>query len=126
MKVFFLSVLLLFLYGSLSAQERHYSTTDKEAIKYYALANQNIDNHAYDEAIEQLLQAIEEDDKFIEAHLVLADVYRQKWKYKEAIDQYHKVLSLNPDFNKFVYFKLGDCDIHIAEYLDAEKNFENI
>ncbi|WP_426667159.1 OmpA family protein [Mucilaginibacter sp. McL0603] len=124
MKVFFLSVLLLFLYGSLSAQERHYSTTDQEAIKYYALANESIDNHAYDKAIELLLQAIDQDDKFIEAHLVLADVYRQKWKYKEAIDQYHKVLSLNPDFNRFVYFKLGDCDIHIAEYLDAEKNFE--
>lgn len=124
MKVFFLSVLLLLLYGSLSAQERRYSTTDEEAIKFYARANQSLDNHSYDEAIEQLLQAIEEDDKFIEAHLVLADVYRQKWKYKEAIEQYHKVLSLNPDFSRLVYFKLGDCNIHVAEYADAQKNFE--
>ncbi len=124
MKVFFLSVLLLFLYGSLSAQERRYSTTDEEAIKFYARANQSLDNHDYDEAIDQLLQAIGEDDKFIEAHLVLADVYRQKWKYKEAIQQYHKVLSLNPDFSRLVYFKLGDCDIHVAEYEDAQKNFE--
>ena len=39
MKVFFLSVLFLSLYISLSAQQRQYSTTNEQAIKYYALAS---------------------------------------------------------------------------------------
>jgi Tfp pilus assembly protein PilF len=75
MKVFFLLVLTLFSSVSLYAQ-RQYSTTDKEAIKQYALANENLDEHLYDDAILQLLKSIDADNKFIEAHYLLADVYR--------------------------------------------------
>jgi outer membrane protein OmpA-like peptidoglycan-associated protein len=124
MKVFFLSVLFLSLYVSSFAQERQYSTTNKEAIKYYALARQSLDDHLYDDAVAQLLKAIDEDGKFIEAHLQLADIYRQEWKYKEAAEQYRQAIKLNPDFNQFVYFKLGDCEIHQAQYTDADQHLE--
>ena len=76
MKVFFFSVFFLSVLHIYIAQERQYSTTNKQAIKHYALANQNLDEHMYDEAVVQLLKAIEEDPKFIEAHAQLADVYR--------------------------------------------------
>jgi outer membrane protein OmpA-like peptidoglycan-associated protein len=124
MKVFFLSVLFLSLYISSFAQERQYSTTNKEAIKYYALARQNLDDHLYDDAVAQLLKAIDEDAKFIEAHLQLADIYRQEWKYKEAAEQYRQAIKLNPDFNQFVYFKLADCEIHQAQYTEADQHLE--
>jgi outer membrane protein OmpA-like peptidoglycan-associated protein len=124
MKVFFLSVLFLLLCVSLSAQQRQYSTTDKQAIKYFALANQSLDDHLYDEAVEQLLKAIDEDKKFIEAHIQLADIYRQEWKYKEAVDQYRQAINLNPDFNEIVYFKLGDCELHLAQYTEADQHLE--
>lgn len=106
------------------AQQRQYTTTDKEAIKYFALANQSLDDHLYDEAVEQLLKAIDQDPKFIEAHLQLGDIYRQEWKYKDAIDQYRKGIILNPDFNEFVYYKLGDCEVHLAQYTEAEQHLE--
>jgi outer membrane protein OmpA-like peptidoglycan-associated protein len=124
MKVFFLSVLFFSLYISSFAQERQYSTTNKEAIKYYAIARQSLDDHLYDDAVAQLLKAIDEDGKFIEAHLQLADIYRQEWKYKEAAEQYRQAIKLNPDFNQFVYFKLGDCEIHQAQYADADQHLE--
>ncbi|MDB5143964.1 MAG: OmpA family protein [Mucilaginibacter sp.] len=124
MKVFFLSVLFFSLYISSFAQERQYSTTNKESIKYYALARQSLDDHLYDDAVAQLLKAIDEDGKFIEAHLQLADIYRQEWKYKEAAEQYRQAIKLNPDFNQFVYFKLGDCEIHQAQYADADQYLE--
>ena len=124
MKFFFLSVLFLFLYLPLSAQERQYSTTNEQAIKYYALSGQSLDEHMYDDAIAQLLKAIDEDHKFIEAHARLADVYRQRWGYKDAADQYRQVLKLNPDFNEFVYFKLADCEIHLGAYADSKQHLE--
>ncbi|MGZ3764210.1 MAG: OmpA family protein [Mucilaginibacter sp.] len=123
MKFFFFLVFLL-LSLSIYAQERQYSTTDKGAIKYFSLATQSLDDHMYDEAVANLLKAIDEDHKFIEAHVVLADVYRQEWRYKEAIDQYRLALNLNPDFNRSIYYKLGDCELHQAEYTEAQQHLE--
>lgn len=121
---FFFFLVLLFLSTFLYAQQREYSTTDKEAIKYFALANQSLDDHLYDEAIAQLQKAIDIDVKFIEAHAQLADIYRLKWQYKEAVDQYRRVIDLNPDFNRSIYYKLGDCEIHQSEYADAQQHLE--
>ena len=124
MKVFFLSVFFLSFYILVSAQERQYSTTNEQAIKHFAVANQNLDDHMYDEAVAELIKAIDEDSKFIEAHDQLADIYRKEWKYKEAIDQYRISLKLNPDFNESIYFKLGDSEIHLAAYSDAKQHLE--
>lgn len=124
MKFFFLSVLFLFLSVSLFAQQGQLSTSDKQAIKYFALANQSLDEHLYAEAITQLLKAIDEDGKFLEAHAQLADIYRLKWQYQEAVEQYRKVISISPDWNRGVYFKLGDSEIHLADYADAQVHLE--
>jgi outer membrane protein OmpA-like peptidoglycan-associated protein len=120
MKVFFISVLLFLSVSFVYAQQRPYSTTNNQAIKYFALANQSLDDRLYDEAIDNLKKAIDEDSKFIEAHALLADVYRGRWRYKEAVEQYRQVLGINPEFNRGVYYKLGDCEIHEAEYSDAQ------
>ena len=124
MKVFFLSVLLFLSASFIYAQQRPYSTTDNQAIKYFALANQSLDDRLYDEAIGNLQKAISEDSKFIEAHMLLADVFRGRWRYKEAIDQYKQVINLDPEFNRGAYYKLGDCEIHTGEYADAKIRLE--
>jgi outer membrane protein OmpA-like peptidoglycan-associated protein/Tol biopolymer transport system component len=124
MKVFFLSILFFLSVSVLSAQERQLSTTSKEAIKQYALANQSLDDRLYDDVIDHLQKAIKEDANFIEAHALLADVYRARWKYKDAIEQYRKVIAINPEFNRSIYYKLGDCEVHDAQYLQAQQHLE--
>lgn len=123
MKVIFLSVFLL-LFASLVYAQRQYSTTDKQAIQYFALANQSLDDHMYDEAIEHLQKAISEDAKFIEAHVLLADVLRGRWRYAEAADQFIKAIALDPEFSKGIYYKLGDCEVHNAQYAQAKIHLE--
>lgn len=124
MKVFFLSVLFVLPVFFTYAQERPYSTKDKEAIKYFALANQSLDDNLYDDAIEQLGKAIGADSKFIEAHAVLADVLRGRWRWAEAAKQYNEVIRLDPEFNRGVYYKVSDCEIHIAKYAEAKAHIE--
>jgi len=124
MKVFFLFVLFFLSASFIYAQQRPYSTTDKQAIKYFALANQSLDDRVYDEAIDNLQKAISEDSKFIEAHMLLGDVFRGRWRYKEAVEQYKQVINLDPEFNRGAYYKLGDCEIHTAEYADAKIRLE--
>src|ERR1700743_3212201 len=98
------------------AQERHYSTTDKEAIKYFAIANQSLDDHLYEDAVVQLQKALAEDAKFIEANALLADVYRLLHQHKKAAEQYVRTLSLNPNYSPLAYLKVGDEEIDDAQY----------
>ena len=106
------------------AQQRQYSTTDKDAIKNFSLANQSLDEHLYDEAITQLTAAISADGKFVEAHAVLADVYRLKRQNKEAIKEFLKVIALDPEYTRAVYLKIGDAEISEAQYEPARQHLE--
>lgn len=124
MRSSFLLTILIFLSVYVFAQDRQYSTTDKEAIKNFALANQSIDEHLFDDAISLLQKAISADSKFIEAHAQLADLFRLKKQYKAAIEHFLKVIALNPDYNRAVYLKLGDCEITDAQYAPAQQHLE--
>jgi outer membrane protein OmpA-like peptidoglycan-associated protein/tetratricopeptide (TPR) repeat protein len=124
MRVIVFSVLLFFITSYTFAQQRQYSTTDREAIKYFALANESLDDHLYDDAIGNLQKAIEADDKFVEAHAVLGDLLRQMRNYKASLEQFHKVIALNPEFNRAVYLKSGEMEISNALYELAQQHLE--
>jgi len=124
MRFIIFPALLFFLSVFASAQQRQYSTTDRQAIKYFALANQRLDENLFDDAVAQLQKAIDADDKFVEAHAVLADIFRTMHQHQPAVDQYLKVIGLNPDFNHSVYLKIGDEEISTAHYEDALQNLE--
>jgi outer membrane protein OmpA-like peptidoglycan-associated protein/tetratricopeptide (TPR) repeat protein len=117
-------IFLLLASATLFAQQSPYSTNNKEAIKYFALASQNIDEHLFDDAIEELNKCIAIDRKFIEAHDLLADVLRVKRNYPDAILQYRQVILLNPEFSRSVYLKLGEIEINNAEYAPAKQHLE--
>jgi outer membrane protein OmpA-like peptidoglycan-associated protein/tetratricopeptide (TPR) repeat protein len=118
-------VVLCFFTVLAYAQQSPYSTTDKEAIKNFALANRSLDDHLYDDAVTQLQAAISSDSKFIEAYALLGDVYRLKRDNKQAIEAYKKVLIINPEFNRAAYIKLGEIEVGEAKYSDAQQHLEN-
>src|ERR1700679_3819931 len=89
----FLAPVLLF------AQDRQYSTTNRDAIKHFALANEELDNSNYDRALDELHLALHEDTNFIEAHSLLADLYRRRRQHTYAAEEYNKVLALIPEYN---------------------------
>jgi len=123
MKNTILLFLLFFLPVFVFAQQQ-YSTTNKEAIKNFALANESIDEHQYDQAIQQLQKAIDADDHFIEAHAQLGDIMHLARNNKGSIIEFKKVIALNPDFSRAVYLKLGDIEISDAQYDDALKQLK--
>ncbi|WP_184549946.1 OmpA family protein [Mucilaginibacter sp. FT3.2] len=125
MRIAFVSILLFFFSVAVAwGQQRQYSTKNSEAIKYFAQANQSLDEHYYDEAIDDLQKAIAEDSKFVEAHAQLGDVLRMRHMYKPAIEQYLKVIELSPDFNRSIYLKIGETEIYQAKYPEAQKYIE--
>src|SRR5688572_2473697 len=82
----------------LASQPVPYSTTNKGAIKSYEAATKHYDLYQNDKAVEELNKAISKDPGFIEAYILLANVYVDKRQYETAIEQYNKALAINPNF----------------------------
>lgn len=118
-----LLILLFFASIAVDAQNR-YSTTNKDAIQYFVQADHAIDDRLYDEAIMHLQKAIATDSKFIEAYAQWGDVARLRKYNTQAIEAYKKVISINPDFNRAIYIKIGEVELIEGQYADAEKHIE--
>lgn len=112
-------ILLLCLNFSAFAQKQ-YSTNNKEAIKFYVVANESINYQQYDQAITQLNQAIAADDQFAEAHNQLGNVYKYKHRNAEAFTEFTRTIALNPNYNHAVYLNLGDVDLMLGKYAEAK------
>ncbi|OCX53823.1 hypothetical protein BEL04_05930 [Mucilaginibacter sp. PPCGB 2223] len=127
-----LIVLILYLPLALQAQDRQYTTTNKDAIRQYQNARQNLDYQLYFQAIAALKKAVEYDPKFLEAQNQLADVLRITKQHKEAVVHYLAVIAVNPEFNRGIYSNLGSEEINIGDYTNAQthllkyENYEGI
>ncbi|MCJ8211231.1 OmpA family protein [Mucilaginibacter sp. RS28] len=102
------------------AQQRPLSTRNEAALKQFAYANSAIDVRKYDEAIKLLTTAIAAEERFIEAHVLLGDLYRVKHQYRESADSYLKAININPEYNQSVYYKLSEMEIGAGRYKDAQ------
>ncbi len=120
----YLWILLLCLPFSVLAQ-RQYATNNKEAIKFYTLANESINYQQYDKAADLLKQAIVADDEFTDAHYQLGSVYLYTHQYLEASVQYLKTIALNPNFNRAVYLNLGNVNIMLGKYAEAKEALQH-
>ncbi|QJD98169.1 OmpA family protein [Mucilaginibacter robiniae] len=105
-------------------QNKLYSTSNSSAITYYQKANGSLDRRNLPEAITYLQSAIAADDNFTEAHAQLGDLFKLQQQYKQAIEQFRKVIQLNPEFSRAVYLKLGESEVSLADYSQAQQHLE--
>jgi outer membrane protein OmpA-like peptidoglycan-associated protein/tetratricopeptide (TPR) repeat protein len=119
-----LLLILLFCSAIAVDAQNRYSTTNKDAIQYFVQASHAIDDRLYDEAIIHLQKAIAADSKFVEAYAQWGDVARLRKYNVQAIEAYKKVISLNADFNRAIYIKIGEVELIEGQYDDANKHLE--
>lgn len=117
---------LCFLGITVFAQPKKYSSDSKRAINLYESALDYYDARADDQARTTLLKALEVDDKFLEARIMLADIYVEMDEYEQAIAQYRKVVSINPDFFPNAYYILGNIQLQVGKYEDAKKSLDRL
>jgi outer membrane protein OmpA-like peptidoglycan-associated protein/tetratricopeptide (TPR) repeat protein len=119
-----LFILLLICPILIIGQPRQYSTSDKQAIRFYTLAGKSISNRLYDDAIQHLKGALNADSNFLEAHNQLADLSRLKEDFNSASYHYQKVIDVNPAFNRAVYLNLGDVLVSTGQYAAAKNSLQ--
>jgi outer membrane protein OmpA-like peptidoglycan-associated protein len=95
------------------------ATKSKKAIDAYNIGLQNYTLNKFVAAEEYLLIAIEADQQFIEAYLILAEVYEDSNQPLKAIDIYRKGLPLNENYYPYGFIKLGNLEYREGLYENA-------
>ncbi|MDA3781492.1 MAG: OmpA family protein, partial [Bacteroidales bacterium] len=90
-----------------------------EGIRHYNLLELSL-------AIKSMKKSIKIDKKFIEAYLVLADIYMDAGNTNKAIETYKKSIEIDPDFFPGIYYNLGDLNLRLALYSEAKNAFEKL
>ncbi|MBU1008787.1 MAG: OmpA family protein [Bacteroidetes bacterium] len=105
----------------LFAQQAEYelSTPSSKAKKYYLKAEQAFIETNRADAELYLLKSLKADEQFVEAWLLLGDVYGELGKADEAIEAYKKAIDISPDFFPPVYYFLGKLNYKAAAYAES-------
>jgi tetratricopeptide (TPR) repeat protein len=116
-------VFALVLLRSVVFSQEKLSTTCKAAISNFETASAYIDQHNLKKAIVELHEATLNDDKFIEAYMLMADAYRADFDYLDSKLAYQKAYEINPNYAPERYFYFAETELKIGEYLSAKKHF---
>ncbi len=122
----FLFLLLFLFMATVSfAQKQNYSTSNRGAIKSFEDGTAFFDNRQYDAAIRSFETAIMKDPNFIEAYILMAEVYASDRLYVEAIDFYKKGIAINPEFYPNNIYQLASLQFNTGKYEDAILSLES-
>lgn len=119
------SSLLMFvlLFANCLAQTQIVSTSSAKAKKLYLKAKENYELRKDDEAAVDLIKAIQIDSMFIEAHVLLSEIYAEHNQVDKAIKECKAVININPTYYPNVMFNLGTLQMKKADYTAAAENF---
>jgi outer membrane protein OmpA-like peptidoglycan-associated protein/tetratricopeptide (TPR) repeat protein len=119
-----LLILILFYFhcpGTYSQEE--INTDSKRAIDSYNQAVKKYTLYDYAEAIDLLKKAIEADQNFINAYIVLAEVYTDDNQYENAVDAYKKGMAINPFYYPRGYIRQGILEFKLGRYEDSKESY---
>lgn len=108
---------------TVNAQDFH--TSSNRALKSYTEGKRAYDFVQYELAEQKLRDAIKIDPEFLEAHLILAELYKDKKKYDSSIKSYLKVFEIDSLFFKPAIFSLAEVYFLNGEYGEALKYFNS-
>jgi len=111
---------VLILCAQLHAQ---YSTDNKRAIAKFEIARRNYQLLDYQHAEENLREALQIDASFVEAYLLLGQMYTDNRKVEQSIEAYENALKLDPSSYPRLYFFLAENQLSLGRYSDAAKNY---
>ncbi len=117
-------LILLFLAAAVQAQDYSFSSDSKKALKFYEKAEEAYLAHELEKSSEFLIRSIKEDSSFIEAYLLLGDIYLDQEQKEKAEEAYINAVRINPDFFPHVYYLLGNIQVELKKYPEAEESFQ--
>jgi len=118
------TILIAFIVSFTCFAQENFHTKSRKAIKYYEEAQDYINMQQNYNAINKLKAALYEDYNFIEAHIVLAELFFDAKDYENAIRYFQEVIRINPDFYPSLYVELAESQMYLTQYKDAQQSAE--
>ncbi len=119
----FVLIGLLLISGLLHGQH-DYTTDDKRAISHFETARQSYLLRDYTRAETMLNKAIVLEPEFIEAWLILAQVYTDAGNLEASADAYKQAIELDSLFFPNALYFLGLNEMELGWYKDARHNLQ--
>jgi|WetSurMetagenome_2_1015567.scaffolds.fasta_scaffold00001_360 outer membrane protein OmpA-like peptidoglycan-associated protein/tetratricopeptide (TPR) repeat protein len=120
-------IYILFLFAPWIISRPGYSqslhTNSDKAIRLYNEAMTYYDYNNLDKSESVLLQALNYDQKFYEAHMMLGEINSRRKKYKEAAANYQAAVKIDSIAYRPVFFTLGTAEMMSGDYLSALGHF---
>ncbi len=115
MKNFILLAFTLIMLTPTFSQQK-YTTNKKKAITAFETALQHYNRYDYQKTILYLEEALNHDDEFIEAYIVMGDNYLDMKAFDKAHQAYKKAIKIDPDFYPRVYFMAAQAVLKQGNY----------
>ncbi len=117
--IFFLS--LGFIHSDSYAQK--YSTKSQRAIKYFKQALDAYKQNDSKDAFKWINKALKEDSRFVEPHLLKAELFIDQKKFDKVIAEYQKAIDIAPDYKPRIYYTKANVEFIIGKYKDAKQSY---
>ncbi len=100
-----------------------YSTDNKRAIAKFEMARRNYQLLDYKHAEENLMEALQIEPSFVEAYLLLGQMFTDNKQLEKSIEAYENALKLDPSSYPRLYFFLAENQLSLGRYADASQNY---
>jgi outer membrane protein OmpA-like peptidoglycan-associated protein/tetratricopeptide (TPR) repeat protein len=122
-RLFALAIFLTLGISGTSAQNRELHTRSDRAFKSYNNGVRAYDFLDFKSAEAYFRTAIDIDDKFYEAYLMLGELFSKQRRYSEAVVNYRRAVSLDSLFYKPVFFALAQAELMTGRYAEASVHY---
>jgi outer membrane protein OmpA-like peptidoglycan-associated protein len=120
--------IILFIFAamlcSFSACAQKLSSKNKKAVNSYKQGIEYYNVKDFRAAESKFTEAVEMDNKFIEAHQLLAMLYEETYRYEKAIEHYKTVQKLNNRFQPNNYYFMALLMMKTGKYEEARDHFQ--
>ncbi len=107
----------LFTFNFSSAQNYHnLNTATKKALKYFADGKEFVNGQKDAEAIKPFEQAVTEDPLFIDAWLMLGELYNEEHDYEKGKNAFETSFTLKPDARSSAYYFVAESYWNLDDY----------
>lgn len=117
-------ILILLSLVAWGQKKKKYTVNSKRAIILYDNALKAYNQTDLYTAKRLLEESLGAEPKFIEAHLVISQVYAELGETNQAIEHILKAQAINKDFHPRAYFTLGLLYFSAGEYAKALQSYE--
>jgi outer membrane protein OmpA-like peptidoglycan-associated protein/tetratricopeptide (TPR) repeat protein len=119
-----ISVLILVMAFCIQLPGQSFHTRSNRALKYYDQGKRDYELLYYERAESNLKRAVSEDRDFLEAHLLLGQLYSDTGEWEKAVTHYRSVVAIDQLFFPPAIYSLGRAEFRTGRYAEAMNSLE--